>query len=224
MSMVIKLLLKQELVRQDLATVDGYDVPNGLSVEDARARLRENAKTVADSNDGLSLEKRPTSFDAILDVVGITFAVILRKKLDEFDTHERERVNDCFHKLAFYLGDLFNLQDINFKNRLWNDDGGLNPKRSKEFREYKVLGRRGIRKIKYVRNKPKCEIVDVPIEVQIQPAKIYLAARSPGSDVSTAGYEGNKAKNVGEIVLPTTVNGISVNPRGNVEGLAHAYN
>jgi hypothetical protein len=217
-SIVTKLLIKFEFYKKCLAKIDGEEVPDIFSEDVAEAKLVDMEEDIKLAHPEVDLPPRGPEmlkfFDInmIRDNVGLTFALVLRKPIDEFTEAEKPRVNECFEKFARQLAKDLKLEDVTFENQLWTA-AGVNSKRAAGFRDFKIFG--------YAVGE---DGVRVPVEVQIQPFETYSLSRSPRSDLSAEAYHGERrAGNLEHRILPGKIGNYETYfPKGDLEGLGGA--
>lgn len=212
-SVARKLYLWQERRRQYFAKCDGYDVPSVVSKERAQEKLADVQECLQQFQGDFSIRERTCDLKEIDDMLGFTFSVVLQKPLDEFSVEERPRVDECLKKFAEYLMVQFGLKGVRFENNLWSET--RNPKSSPDFRNVKVHG--------FMSYETRDgEEIRMPIEVQIQPADVYLKTKSPGSSAYHKTYKRGQAQDLADIFLPEKVGGKPIYPRADTEALAEA--
>lgn len=221
-SIALKILLAQERFRQYAAKIKGMSVPAVKSVEEAQTRLQARQTKMRKYQGDLSVSERPICLESLDDMVGITLSEILARKLNDFPSDERRRVNECLEKVAVRVAELCGLSKISQpENKLWLDDGAHNPRRAGGFREVKIHGVRIRERERWLSGSRRKERVEVPVEIQIPPAEIYMQAKSPGGEVSATEYQDRKARDVRDLVLPGRVGDEIIYPRrADIEGLA----
>lgn len=232
-SLVTKLLLRQELYKKCLAKLKGEEDETVPTEEDAHRRLSVLRKNIRESHPRARVAHDSSAalqylgLEHVFDNLGFTFAFPLKKKMEKCTPEEQERISECFLIFGNYLVAIFGLQDATYTNNLWpsTEKDHVNPKRSKDFRDFKFLGYKSVHKEVYLPNGHReVHEIRVPVEIQIKPFEIYAVERSPETVVaSIAAYQGRKARDLLRRILPQHINGEEMFPAATSEGIAESF-
>lgn len=214
-SYVIKETLMQEMVRKCLAKLEGAEVDGIETKQDARKSLGKTARRMKKRFGKNVFPEKPAALDIIDDGVGLMFTVALKEPLRKLQKspRKRNRVESCMEEIKHLLVDVLGLEDVQkSENNLWSNDAE-NPKRSRGFREMKFHASKSTE----LEDGTK---VKVPVEIQLQPLEVHLAAHSPGAPEHVDAYGERKARDLTRRIMPASIGGASLFPRTDTGELA----